>query len=338
MDAMGRSMRRSATPALLLLAAIGLGTRVAYAEIVEEIVAWVNGDIITKSELEQEEQMMLAEAYRRFSGAALDEQVRVAREDLLDQMIDRKLLIQRAARLFDLEKLRKSLLDDFKQQNKFRSEEEFQRALAQEGLTQDELTQRLLEMYAPQEMVRFEVAGRLAVSDKEIQARYDASPDLAEEPARATVREIVLLADDANRDVQRVEAAGIRARALEPGADFAALAAERSDSGTKKDGGLLGEVRKGDLAPPIEAAAFTTPVGGVSEVIEMPHGFHLVKVEARSEARRKPFEEMKESLRRAIEDERYAVALKAYLDKSRAESDVVVSEAYRSRLKRPPSP
>jgi len=326
------SLRAAALVVAALLAA-PLSAPAARAEVVEEIVATVNGDIITKSEVEDEEKLVLAEVYRRFSGADLDREAQRAHAALLDRMIDRKILIQRAGRLFDLTKLEKNLVDEFKAQNNFKTDDELQRALNQEGMTIDELKTRLLETYAPQEMIKFEVTGRLAISDKEIQAYYDAHPEVSTEPVQARVREIVILANDSNREVKRAEVARIREQATAEGADFAALAAEKSDAGSKKDGGLIGTVHAGDLAPPLEAAAFSVPVGGVSEIIEMPHGFHLIKVEERSEARQKTLEELKDTVRQRLEGEKYQTALAEYLKKARAESEVFVSDAYRDRFK-----
>jgi parvulin-like peptidyl-prolyl isomerase len=143
----------------------------------------------------------------------------------------------------------------------------------------------------------------------------------------------VLLANDANREAQRAEMSRIREMALAPGADFAALAEAESEAGTRKDGGLIGTVTNGDLAPPLEAAAFSVPVGSISETIEMPHGFHLLKVEERLEPRKKSVEELKETIRRKIEDDKYQTALEAYLKKARAESEIVVNESYKDRFK-----
>lgn len=328
----GKGRKLGAT-GLLFLAALAAGSRPARAEVVEEIVVQVNGDIITKSELEDEEKMLLAEVYRRFTGPELDQQVRRAREELLDRMIDRKILIQRASRLFDLSKLERNLIDEFKEQNKFKTDDDLQRALTQEGMTIDDLKDRLLETYAPQEMIRFEVLGRLSVSDREIQAYYDAHPELSETPVKVKVREIVILANDSNREAKRASMAQVRERAMVPGADFAALASEVSESGSKSAGGLIGTVSNGDLAPPLEAAAFSVAVGEISDIIEMPHGFHLLKVEERSEAQKKSLDDLKETIRKTLENDKYDSALTAYLKKARAESEIIVNPAYKDRFK-----
>jgi len=335
-------MRRAggARFAAAFLLAAGLLAGRTRAEVVEEIVAWVNGDIITMSDLEREEQGILGELYRRYTGAELDAQVRTARAEMLDRMIDRKILVQRASHLYDMSKMRNALLDSFKEQQKVKTDQELERMLAQEGMTLEELKDRLVEMYAPEEIIRFEVIGRVSVSEKEVADYFVTHPRDWEVPASAMLREIVLLAEGAAREGRRVEAEKIRERAVAPGADYAALAQEVSEAGTKANGGLLGPVGKGDLAPPLDQAAFSVPVGQVSPVIEMPHGFHLIYVESRSDARSKSLKEVKDTIRADLEREKSRKALDDYLAKARAESDIVVADAYKSRLapKSAPSP
>lgn len=328
-------MRRLRWLTSAVLSTCVLAAGAARAEVVEEIVAWVNGEVITKSDMEQEEQMLLADIYRRYTGPELDEQARRVRADLLDRMIERKILVQRAAHLYDVQKMGEGLLSEFKQNQKIKNDDELRRLLAQEGMTLDELKQRLIDIYAPEQIIRFEVVDRVSVSDKEMQDYYDAHPEMGDVPARATVREIVILADDQERAQRRAEAEAIRERAGAAGTDFAELAKEVSQAPTREGGGLLGPVGKGDLAVPLEQAAFTVPVGAVSPVIEMPHGFHLIKVEARQDAGRKPLNEVKDSVREAIEQEKYGAMLEAYLKKARAESEIEVKDNYKSRLRRP---
>jgi peptidyl-prolyl cis-trans isomerase SurA len=304
------------------------------AEVLEEIVAKVNDEVITKTDLEGEEQAVTAEVYRSFSGPELDRRLGEGKTILLRRMIDRRLLMQRAERMFtELDKMSDSLVDMFLENQKIKDRAELSRLLAGEGLTLDQFKRRLLENYAPEEVLRYEVGGRIAVGDKEVDAYYR---DHAEEfvvPAEATVREIVLLTEGGDREERRRAAEAIRARAV-AGEDFAALAKEASQAGTKDSGGLLGTIHKGDIAPELEAAAFSIPVGSVSEVLEMPHGFHLLKVDARTDAASKPLETVREQVRDQIADRRYSKDLQAFLDKTWNEATIWINPKYADRLDR----
>lgn len=304
----------------------------ARAEVLEEIVAKVNDEVITKTDLEGEEQAMTADVYRSFSGPELDRKLAEGKTILLRRMIDRRLLMQRAERMFtELDKMSDSLVEMFLDQQKIKDKAELGRLLASDGLTLDQFKRRLLENYAPEEVLRYEVGGRVAVGDKEVEAYYRDHPDEFVVPAEATVREIVLLTEGADKEERRRRAEEVRARAV-AGEDFAALAKEASQAGTKDNGGLLGTIHKGDIAAELEAAAFSIPVGSVSPVIEMSHGFHLLKVDARTDAASRPLEQVREQVRDQIADRRYAKDLQAFLDKSWNEATIWVNPKYAERL------
>lgn len=324
-----RCVRGAATlVALACLAAIP----VRAGEVIEEVVAKVNDDVITKSELETREQAVLAELYRTYTGAELDQKVAEAKKLMLRRMIDDKILLHRAARMFDMSKVGDSYLKYFKEQQQIKDDAELQRLLTAEGMTVDDLKQRLVEMSAPGEVVRYEVNDRIAVGDKEVDAYYAEHPEEFAVPAEAEVREIVVLARDDDRDAKRKAAEEVREKAAAPGADFAAIAGESSDAGTKSNGGLLGEIKKGDLSPELEQVAFTIPVGSVGPVIERPYGFHILKVDERSDAHQKPLEEVREDVRKQLLEARYQVAYREFMKKAWAEATVVVMPKYEDRL------
>ena len=125
--------RRPPLRALLAFALLG-AAGAARAEMVEEIVAFVNGDIITRSEFEQEEQLMVAEAYRRYTGTELDERVKALRASMLIDMVDRRILLAKAQLMFkDLEGIKKIYYEGFKENQKIKSDAEFEEMLKAEG-------------------------------------------------------------------------------------------------------------------------------------------------------------------------------------------------------------
>ena len=317
-------------PALVATAALSSGF--ARAEVLDEIVAKINDDIVTKSDLETEETGLLQELYRRHSGSELDAEVAKAKKELLRRMIDRRVLIQKATHLFDLTKMQDYYLEMFKGQQNISSDKELEKMLAAQDMTMADLKKRLVEEFSPQQVVHVEVSERIAVSDKDERAYYDEHAVDFEIPAEATVREIVVKAPESEREAKRAAAEAIRARVLEPGADFAVVAAEVSDAGTKKAGGLLGTVKNGDLAAALDNAAFTVPVGEVSPVIEADYGFHILKVDARTEATSKPFDDVKADIEKKIQNDRFAIEYKNYMVKAWSEATIWISPKYQDRL------
>ena len=315
-----------------LIVAFALLASTARAEVVEEIVAKVNDDIITKSDLETEEQGILQELYRRYSGPELDAQVKTAKDGLLRNLIDRRVLLQRAGRLFDMSKMQDYFLQSFKEQQNIKSDKDLERMLAQEGTTLPAWKKKLVEYFAPQQVLRAEVADRIAISDAELLAYYDTHIPEFTVFGESTVREIVIKADAENREAKRAEAEAIRAKAAAPGADFAAIAQESSESGTKSAGGLLGNVKQGDLAEELDRLAFGLPIGGVSSVIEMPFGFHILRVDARVDDVVKPFEEVRSGIEGTLRDREMQKQTATYLKRIWSETSVWVAPTYQARL------
>lgn len=315
-----------------LLACAALAPWAASAEVVEEIVAWVEGDIITMSQLQEEEKNLVAELYRRYAGEELDRQLEQATSGLLMQMIDNKILLHRAGRILDLEAFGDNTVQMFKEHQQIASDAELHKLLAQAGMTIDDLKEQLVNSYAPDQIIRMEVGNRVAVGDKEVASYYESHAEEFQVEAEVTVREIVLLTEAKNPDEVRAEAEKVRDRAVSEDADFAALAKEYSQAGTAAEGGLLGPLKKGELSAALEEVAFSTPVGEVGPLLETPYGFHLVKVEERTETTIMPLDEVQEELHGRLEDKKFREALDAFLKRARDEADWKVNEKYQHRL------
>jgi len=323
---------QSALPALLIVA-VTVPFATVQAEIFEEIAAEVNGDVITSSDLEEEEQQMIAEAYRRYTGEELDEQVKWLRENMLLEIIDRKIMLDRARAMFlDIDKVKQVYYEGFMESQDINSESEFETILEQEGMTVDEFKERLLELYAPEEVMRVEVSSRISVSDREIEDYYNQNVDNFVEEEAVAIREIVLLADtEEQKNARRAEADAIveRARA---GEDFATLARELSESGTKDEGGLLGELKRGDLSTELEEVAFGIEVGDVAAPIETPYGFHILLVESKTGGEAKALDEIRDNLRVWLEDQKYREELQRFRLKMREEAEWCVKAKYQERM------
>ncbi len=320
--------------AVLALAAAGwLSAQATRAEVIEEIVAWVEGSVITLSEFREEEQLMAQDLYRNFTGEELDRELTAARSILLMNLIDGKILLNKASRMFDLDRAGESYVRMLREQQGIATEDELVRLLSREGMTLEEFQDQLVERFAPQEVIRTEVGNRVAVGDKEVEAYYDANLAEFDRPGSVLLREIVILtATPGAGEEKRAEAEQVRARLLEPAADFAAIAKEVSDAGTAAEGGLLGPLQQGELSETLEQVAFSLPPGEVSEILEMPYGFHIVRVEERTDPSRATLDEVREDLRRRLEDEKYAAAVSDYLRRAREEVDWQVNPKYKDRI------
>ena len=290
----------------------------ARGEVIERIVAKVNGEIITLSEF-QARQIAEAQAARvppeRVQGFLRDNNARI-----LQEAIDDMLLVQRAQdsglrmRPEDLDRF----IEEIKKENKITSEEQFQTQLAQEGMTLDELKRNMGRNILRRQVIGRDLEPKVMVTDSEAKADYDARKEEFSQPATVELREILVTGGDA---LARALELSEKARA---GEDFATLARSHSVAPSKAFGGELGKLARGDMNPDLEKVAFSLPAGAVSDPIPSGDGYRILKVEARTEAVVTPFEEMKDTIRRAMGEQKMNKELVGYIANLREEAIIKV--------------
>src|SRR5712672_851387 len=128
-----------AAAALTALFASLAPCRPAFAAMVDEIVVKVNNRIITKSEFDERAAYLVQQVQQQHSGAGFNEELQGARDALLANLITEALLIERAETIFDMDKIRGSLIDDFKKQQNIPNDAELEKALKDQTITRKEL-------------------------------------------------------------------------------------------------------------------------------------------------------------------------------------------------------
>jgi len=154
-----------------------------------------------------------------------------------------------------------------------------------------------------------DLAPSIQLTDKDVAAWYEANGDQRFAiPERIHARQIVVKtaadAPEAARAAARKKAEDILAE-IRGGGDFASIAKKRSDDkGTAPSGGDLGVLQRGKLSPSLDAAAWALDAGGVSELVETPEGFVIVKVDERLDAGVRPLDEVRAEVEQALKTER----------------------------------
>ncbi len=247
---------------------------------------------------------------------------------LLADAIDELLLVQRGRELgYRLtDEQFNEILDRIKKENNLESEEKFQAALKQEGLTLADLRRSLERQAIISRVQQVEVMGNFSITDVEARQYYDQHADEFRTPAQVTLREILVEVRSSEKGVnvaadeearQRAERA--RARVL-AGEEFAVVAGEISEAPSKANGGLLGPVKIDELAPAIADLVQKLKVGEVSPVFRTARGYQLLKLESLTPAAVRPFDEVRDEIAERIYEERRRVELRKYLKKLRAQA------------------
>ncbi|MBI1798210.1 MAG: peptidylprolyl isomerase [Candidatus Eisenbacteria bacterium] len=250
----------------------------------DRIAAVVNDDVVLQSDVD--EQVML---FLQRNGARPEPQVvDTLRKQILDQMINEKLIVIEAKRLgltvspVEVSKQVDQAIGDARQ--RLGSDEAFRQQLAKENLTLEKLRAKYQTEVERQMLAQRLVARQLPrkeVTQSEAEAYFKQYPDrFPNLPAqvRLSVIQIPVTADSATEARGRAAALAARRR-IAAGEKFAKVASELSeDPGSAKSGGDLGYFSRGAMEPGFENAAFSMPLNTVSEPVRTPFGWHLIEV------------------------------------------------------------
>jgi peptidyl-prolyl cis-trans isomerase SurA len=290
-----RTNRGMSMGGLIGFAAILLVCQSAWALVIDRVVAVVNKEVVTQSEVEEAAQLRKKQ----------DQEGSVPTEkELLNQIIEKKIELQwarkKGIRIDDQEL--KVALEDIKQRNGFQSDEAFKLALEKEGVGWEKYLQGLREELTLLKLVNREIDSNLLVTEEDLKRHYGAEKDHFLFPLRIRLRQILLSASP-SASPEQVEKVQKRAEEVElrlkKGEDFTRLAEEYGEGAEHRVGGDIGYFRKGDLAPSIEKVVFSLKEGEVSGVVRSPAGFHIFKVEEIKSASPQPFD----LVRKKIEEE-----------------------------------
>jgi peptidyl-prolyl cis-trans isomerase SurA len=267
----------------------------ANAEVVNKIVALVDGDPITAHEVQQYGEK------RRAHNASYDQ--------LLDAVITEKLIEKEiasrkiVARNEDVDKYVKSVLE----RNKL-SEEQFAAALKKQGSSVEEYRTRIKQEMQRTQLVGQELHGEAPeITDADVQKYYDSHKEEFSSKSAVTVSDIFFPFQKGmtERDALRVvEQAKSVKKMADSGQPFPALARKYSQGPGAESGGLLGTFKRGEMAPQLEQIAFAMPVGEVSQPLVGPNGVHLIRIDnAVMGGPRVSLDEVKEDIRTALHNQ-----------------------------------
>ena len=325
-----------------LLAAL-LAAAVLYlpqqGNVIEQVLVKVNGDIITKTELERRQITALRERSKSAVDAdALknDAELRKALVEITGEIlvnaIDEILLVQlgkeKGYTLRD-EQFQEWLTRLRKDQG-LEDEQKFQAALKQEGFTVDDLRRNVERSFLVNRVQQDEIGSKLTITEEEARQYYLAHKDEFAEPATVTLREIMIEIPAATQkgeaginvaaqDDAQKKAAAVRAR-LVAGEDFAKVAAEVSDSPSKANGGLIGPLPLGDLSDALRKQLETMKPGDITQPLRTARGFQLLKLDTLKPAATQPFEAVRDLVADRVHEARQESEVRKFLTRVRSQA------------------
>ena len=312
-----------------IMATALLFPRMAGAEIVERIVAVVNQEIITLSELRAISGPYLQKMKQQFSVVYGEEEIRETEKRIIDQLIDEMLVAQEADKL-GIEVTPKEIdmaMRDVKERNQL-TDAQFEEALAEDGMTLDEYKKELAKQMKKMRLMDQEVRAKVQVSKKEIDKYFQEHKSEFNAPPEVRLQQILLIlppeATDSEVKIVREQAEQIRAR-VDQGEDFTMLVKTYSQDPNAVAGGDMGVFRQGELFPELDRVAFTLEVGEVSSVIQSPKGFHIVKLLGRKDPKMMTDEQRAEEIDDIIYNQKVETRYQQWIKNLREKSYVVIN-------------
>jgi len=327
-------LRFAVLPAVLLSAVL-LTSAGLRAEIIEQILVKVNGEIFTKSDLEQRQVLILRQKGQQVDPKMDqgDEQLRKALDELTPQLmvdaVDEMLVVQRGKELgYTLsDEQFKSVLDNIRKENKIETDEQLQAALKSENMTMADLRRNLERQMIRQRVEQNEVIGKVGVTETEARTYYGAHLGEFTTPPTVTLREILVsvAADPKGLSVAADEAAKARAeeirrRVTTGGESFEKLAADESDAPSKANAGLIGPISVNDVAQDLRKVIDTMKPGSVSDVMRTPRGFQVLRLETITATATLAFEQAREQISERVFTDKRKGEFQKYLNKLRAQA------------------
>ena len=307
-------------------------------QIIEQILVKVNGEILTKTDLESRQIQALRDQEKAIdperlkNDAELQRMLREVTPQILANSIDEMLLVQRAKELGlrVTDDMFKKTVDEIKKTNKLETEEQFQAALKSEGMTLEQFRRVFERQVLTSQVMRQEVSPKIALTEQEAKEYYAAHPAEFTAQPTVTLREIFINVATQKRDSGESfsaaddEAAAAKARAVRDrvakGETFEKLVEELSEAGSKANGGLIGPILRNELAPALQQTIEAMKPGDISEPIRTPRGYQVVKLETATLPTPSPYEEVRDLIADKVVEQKSMVERRKLIDRLRIQA------------------
>ena len=318
-------MKSPKPPVLLILSGILLMFSIPVsAKTLDRIAAKVGGEIITLSSVIEKSQVEIGRSVR--AGKKDIPRPEEIMPKILDLLIDDKLQVLRAKKLglsVDDASIKKALDEIYTNNNL--TEEKLANMLQAENSSIDIYKETIKQQILIQKVVGYEVMNRLTVSNRALKKYYRVNQKEFWSPGKVHARHILFILDEELSPLDRQlkkDKAKMVLRKIRKGKKFEELAELHSEDISANTGGDLGFLEKGQMVPEFEKAAFSLRKGEVSDIIQTPFGFHIIKVEEVVPGNTKTFDEVKGSIESILRREKGTKDFEKWMAELRAETFV----------------
>jgi peptidyl-prolyl cis-trans isomerase SurA len=298
------------------------------AKIIERIIARVNNEIITQRAYEQERDKLRQQLAQDYSGAELEVQIREQSKNLLRDLIDQSLMVQKAKDLdINVETDTVKQLDDIRQKNHLATLEDLETAVEKDGVNYEDFKDQIRRNLLMREVMAREVGSRIILSRDDARKYYEAHKKEFESPGMVRLGQI-LVSTEKRKPEEAEQRANEALAELKAGQRFTEVAKKYSDGLSAQQGGDVGFLKEGTLAPDIGPVVAKLDINEFSNLIQTKYGYIILKILERYSAGIPKFEEVEPRVNEVLYDQQMQPNLRAYLKQLRKESYIYLAPGY----------
>jgi len=297
---------------------------------VEEIVARVNNQIITKSDYERAQKELDQEMRQR--GSTMQE-ISDAHRDLLRNLIDQQLWLAKGKELGitgETELINR--LNEIRKQYNLATMEDLEKAAKDQGVSFEDFKANIRNQIVTQQVMRDQVGRKITPTPGELQRYFEAHKQEYAQPESVKLGEILISTGSNSDDQQKLadakaKADDIEAR-LKAGEDFSQLARSFSEGTTAATGGELGTYKKGQLGQPFEDKTFGLKTGEVTDPIRTKQGYVILKVLGHIQGGIPQYKDVENDVEQNYFEGKAGPAMRQYLAQMRDEAAIYIKPGY----------
>jgi peptidyl-prolyl cis-trans isomerase SurA len=303
--------------------------------VVEEIIARVNNEIITRSEyqksLAQTEEETRQDCQGKCSPEQLQNELETRKKTALRDLIDQSLLAQRGKDLaISVETDVVKQLDQVRIQNKLGSMDDLEKAVTSQGLNWEDFKSNIRNRILTQKVVSQEVGSHISIGESDARKYYDEHKSEFVRPEQVALREIIVNTEG-KKDTELPDLkkkAETALKRVKDGEDFGEIAKRLSEGTTKEQGGYIGTFKRGELAKQLEEVVFKMKHNELTDVIETKQGYLIFQVLEHYDEGEQSFEKVKNEIMDRLYNTKLEPAVREYLKTLREQSYVVIKPGY----------
>src|SRR6516165_1897839 len=304
-------------------------------KVVEEIIARVNNEIITRSELEKARAAAAEDAQQDCSGRCTREQLQVAIEDrqkfALRDLIDQSLLSQRGKDMgINVKPEVVKQLDEIRVKNNLKDMDDLEKAVTSQSVNWEDFKNNIENRLLTQEVIRREVGSHITIGHDDAMKYYEEHKKEFVRQEQVALRAIEIKTEgkkESEVPELKAKAQKLHDRVLD-GEDFGELAKRFSDGSTAQQGGFLGVYKKSELTKELWDAVEPLKKNQMTEVIETKQGFLILQMLEHYTEGVQPFDKVENEIMDKLYSEKMEPALREYLKTLREQSYVVVKPGF----------